>query len=49
MMLGPGVPDPAAARPTATPKSCHRLENFDSVRSKAVPGGLHHEYSLCGC
>ena len=47
MMLGPGVPDPPAARPTVTPKSCHRLGNFGSVRSKAVLGGLHHEYSLC--
>ena len=45
MMLGPGVPDPPAARPTATPKSCHRLGDFGSVRSKAVLGG--HEYSLC--
>src|SRR5207244_10004553 len=33
MMLGPGVPDPPAARPTATPKSCHRLGNVGSVRS----------------
>jgi putative transposase len=47
MMLGPGVPDPPAARPTATPKSCHRFGDFGSVRSKAVLGGLHHEYSLC--
>jgi transposase InsO family protein len=47
MMLGPGVPDPPAARPTVTPKSRHRLGNFGSVRSKAVLGGLHHEYSLC--
>jgi len=44
MMLGPGVPDPPAAAPTATPKSCHRLGDFGSVRSKAVLGGLHHEY-----
>jgi putative transposase len=47
MMLGPGVPDPPAARPTATPKSRHRFGDFGSVRSKAVLGGLHHEYSLC--
>jgi transposase InsO family protein len=47
MMLGPGVPDPPAARPTATPKSCHHLRDFGSVRSKPVLGGLHHEYSLC--
>ena len=47
MMLGPGVPDPPAARPTATPKSCHHLRDFGSVRSKPALGGLHHEYSLC--
>ena len=38
MMLGPGVPDPPAARPTATPKSCHCLGDFGSVRRKAVLG-----------
>src|SRR6267143_6399237 len=47
IMLGPGVPDPPAARPTATPKSCHHLRDFGSIRSKPVLGGLHHEYSLC--
>jgi len=46
MMLGPGDPDPPAARPTATPKSRHRL-GVGPVRSKAVLGALHHEYSLC--
>ena len=38
MMFGLGVPDPPAARPTATPKSCHCLGDFGSVRRKAVLG-----------
>src|SRR5579862_7465786 len=46
MALGPGVPDPPATISRSMPKSRHRLEDFDSVRSKAVLGGLHHEYSL---
>ena len=28
------------------PKSRHSLDDFGSVRSKAVLGRLHHEYSL---
>jgi transposase InsO family protein len=47
MMLGPGVPDPPAAGSISPPKSRHRLGDFGSVRSRAVLGGLHHEYSLC--
>jgi putative transposase len=46
MTLGPGVPDPPAAISPSTPKSRHELDDFGSVRSKAVLGGLHHEYSL---
>jgi putative transposase len=47
MVLGPGVPDPPAAVSRSMPKSRHFLDDFGSVRSKAVLGGLHHEYSLC--
>jgi putative transposase len=47
MMLGPGVPDPPAAEPRSMLRSRHFLDDFSSVRSKAVLGGLHHEYSLC--
>ena len=46
MVLGPGVPDPPAAVLRPMPKSRHSLDDFGSVRSKAVLGGLHHEYSL---
>jgi hypothetical protein len=45
MVLGPGVPDPPAVL-RSMPKSRHSLDDFGSVRSKAVLGGLHHEYSL---
>ena len=45
--LGPGVPDPpnglASVRQS---ESRHRLREGVAVRSKAVLGGLHHEYSL---
>lgn len=47
MVLGPGVPDPPAAEPSSMLRSRHFLDDFGSVRSKAVLGGLHHEYSLC--
>ena len=47
MVLGPGVPDPPAVVARSMPKSRHFLDGFGSVRSKAVLGGLHHEYSLC--
>jgi len=46
MALGPGVPDPPAGVSRSMPKSRHFLADFESVRSKAVLGGLHHEYSL---
>ena len=47
MVLGPGVPDPPAAEPSSMLRSRHFLDDFGSLRSKAVLGGLHHEYSLC--
>ncbi len=47
MVLGPGVPDPPAAVSRSMPKSRHVFDAFGSVLSKAVLGGLHHEYSLC--
>ena len=47
MVLGPGVPDPPAAEPGSMLRSRNFLDDFGSVRSKAVLGGLHHESSLC--
>ena len=46
MVLGPGVPDPPTIESRPIPKSRHRLHDFVSVGSKAILGGLHHEYSL---
>jgi hypothetical protein len=46
MGLGPGAPDPPAAPSRSMPESRHSLDDFGSVRSKAVLGGLPHEYSL---
>jgi transposase InsO family protein len=46
MALGPGIPDPPQNLEQALPKSRHRLGDLDSVRSTAILGGLHHEYSL---
>ena len=46
MVLGPGVPDPPAIVSRSMLRSRHILADFESVRSKAVLGGLHHEYSL---
>jgi putative transposase len=47
MAPGPGVPDPPTnfLSPSFR-KSRHRLGDFESVRAKAILGGLHHEYSL---
>ena len=47
MALGPGVPDPPqnVVSPSFL-KSRHRFSDFGSLRSKAILGGLHHEYSL---
>ena len=45
MSLGPGIP--AALRPPpAASTERHRLPNGHRVRSRAVLGGLHHEYWL---
>jgi putative transposase len=44
--LGPGVPDPPANSIVPLSTSWHRLEDFRSVHTKAILGGLHHEYSL---
>jgi len=45
MSLGPGIP--AALRPLpAASTELHRLPNGYRVRSRAVLGGLHHEYWL---
>ena len=46
MVLGPGVPDPPAIVSRSMLRSRHILADFESVRGKAVLGGLHHEYSL---
>jgi len=47
MVLGPGVLDPPARVSRSIPKSRHCLDALGSIRSKAVLGGLHHEYSGC--
>ena len=45
--LGLGVPDPPNGLPSVRQsESRHRLREGVAVRSKAVLGGLHHEYSL---
>ncbi|OGA51960.1 MAG: hypothetical protein A3G24_14540, partial [Betaproteobacteria bacterium RIFCSPLOWO2_12_FULL_62_13] len=45
--LGPGVPDPPDMLVTLRkPEARHRLGQGVTVLSKAVLGGLHHEYSL---
>ena len=46
MMLGPGVPDPPATVSRSMPKTRHLLDDFGSVHSKPLLGGLHHEYVL---
>ena len=46
MALGPGIPDPPQNLDPPLPKSRHRLGDLGSVRSTAILGGLHHEYSL---
>ena len=45
--LGPGVPDPPDTLvPLREPEARHRLGEGVTVHSKAVLGGLHHEYLL---
>jgi putative transposase len=46
MTLGPGIPDPPQNLERQLPKSRHRLGDFGLVRSTAMLGGLHREYSL---
>jgi hypothetical protein len=46
MALGPGIPDPPPNLAARLSKSRHRLDDVASVCSKAILGGLHHEYSL---
>ena len=45
MSLGPGIPAPLTPAPPESPHR-HRFPVGDVVRSKAVLGGLHHEYRL---
>ena len=45
MSLGPGIPECTEPLPPANP-SRHKLPHDYTVRSKAVLGGLHREYSL---
>jgi transposase InsO family protein len=45
MSLGPGVPAPLTPSPPENPHR-HRLPTDQMIRSKAVLGGLHHEYWL---
>jgi transposase InsO family protein len=46
MALGPGIPDPPQNLDRPLPKSRHRLGDLGPIRSTAILGGLHHEYSL---
>ena len=43
--LGPGVPNPIHPSPPMS-RDRHRLPAGNVLRSKAVLGGLHHEYWL---
>jgi putative transposase len=43
--LGPGLPQPLQAKVPAGPHR-HKLPNDYRITSKAVLGGLHHEYGL---
>jgi hypothetical protein len=45
MSLGPGIPAPLTPSPPENPHR-HRLPANQMIRSKAVLGGLHHEYWL---
>jgi len=45
MSLGPGIPAPLTPSPLENPHR-HRLPANQMIRSKAVLGGLHHEYWL---
>jgi transposase InsO family protein len=46
MALGPGLPNPPEGLPVAPRESRHELPPGASVVSRAVVGGLHHEYEL---
>ena len=46
MALGPGISDSPQSFDRPLPKSRHRLGDWGSVRSTAILGGLHHEYSI---
>jgi len=46
MSLGPAVPDPPAGIPVSLQSAPHSLADGFHVASRAILGGLHHEYSL---
>jgi hypothetical protein len=45
LSLGPGIPAPLQQPPPEN-GSRHSIPAGHFIRSKPVPGGLHHEYSL---
>jgi transposase InsO family protein len=44
--LGLGLPEPGHSSPVTIQKHRHKLQEGYWVRSKAILGGLHHEYWL---
>jgi transposase InsO family protein len=44
--LGPGIPDPPEGLPVPLRSQRHELPDGHRVVSKAILGGLHHEYAL---
>jgi putative transposase len=46
MSLGPGIPQPRPALPVSSQADRHLIPTGQRVVSRAVLGGLHHEYRL---
>jgi transposase InsO family protein len=46
MSLGPGIPKPMRTLPVSRQAHRHRMTSGQSVKSRPILGGLHHEYRL---
>jgi transposase InsO family protein len=46
MSLGPGIPKPIRALPVPRQAHRHAMPSGQSVRSRPILGGLHHDYGL---
>jgi len=46
MSLGPGIPKPMRTLPVSRQAHRHRMRSGQSVKSRPILGGLHHEYRL---